>query len=238
MAFTHSKKSRVLMGDGHMSGHISGYSAGSTLNLSEVTTLPDEGTTHIPGLLDGTISMNGFFDPDEGGLYDRLRATRNVAEGMVTTILPDGLAVGRPAFLTIANATSFAVDASVAEAVTLSVEGQPNGGVDWGVSLHGLTEETETGDALSVDDQAATTRGGVATLHVTATAGASPAVDVLVQHSDDDVVWVDLIAFDQVTEPGHQYRRVSGTVERYLRSRHVLGVDTTSVTYATAFARR
>jgi hypothetical protein len=238
MAFVHSKSSRVMVNERHLSGHISGYTAGNTLNLAEVTSLLDQGTTHIPGLLDGTINVDGHFDPTEGSLYDTAKSARQVAAGVVATVMPAGLTLGSPAFLAIANATSFTVDAAVADKVSCAIEGQPNGGVDWGVVVHPHTAVTATADGASVDNTDATTGGGVATLHVTGVSGTAPSATVTVQDSADDVVFVDLITFAAATEATHEYATVSGTVGRYVRASWTITGTSPEFTFAVAFARR
>lgn len=238
MAFTHSKDGRVLINERHASGHVSGFTASHRLNLSEVPALGDGGMKFIAGLLDGAFSVDGYFDPDSDSLWSELKASRGTTEGLLATVLPDGFTIGSPAFVTIGNISSFTTDSAVTDAVSLAMESQPNGGVDWGVSLHPHTAETATGNAASVDNTASSSNGGVATLHVTAASGTSPTLDAAVQHSVDDSVWVDLIEFTQATAETSERKTVTGTVNRYLRGEWEIGGTSPSFTFVIAFARR
>jgi hypothetical protein len=238
MAFVHSKNSRVLMNERHLSGAISGYSVAHQRAVSEATSLLDEGMTYIPGLMDGSMTINGMFESGAGSIDATVRATIGVDDGLVVTVLPDGLTAGKPAFFCVAETTGYTVDAAVADTVTLTIEGQPNDGVDWGVVLHGLTAETTTGDGAAVDNGAATTGGGVAVLHVTAADGTSPTLDVAVQHSADDNTYVDLVTFTQANSATVERTTVAGTVNRYVRASHTLGGSAPEFTFAVAFARR
>ncbi|GAB3117827.1 hypothetical protein GCM10027160_28960 [Streptomyces calidiresistens] len=238
MTFIHTKASRVLLAHRHVSMNVTGWTANHSLNMSQVTSLLDEGHRYIPGLLDGQITLNGLLDTSAESLYELMREVRETPDGMVTTLLPAGLAAGRPAFITEANSSGFTIDATVTDAVSMTVEGQPQEGVDWGVCLHPHTTVTGSGEGPSVDDGAESTTGGVATLHVTAATGAAPDLDVVIQDSEDELVWVDLVEFERATGPTHQYVRFDGPIERYVRATWALEGEDTTATFAVAVARR
>lgn len=238
MAFVHSKSSRVLMNERHLSGAISGYSVSHQRANSEATSLLDEGAKFIPGLLNGSLTVNGMFESGAANIDATVRATIGVNDGLLVTVLPDGFTIGKPAFFCVAETTGYTVDAAVADTVTIAVEGQPENGVDWGVSQHAHGSETATGNSASVDNSASSAGGGVAVLHVTAASGTTPTLDVKIQHSADDSVWADLITFTQATAATSERKTVTGTVNRYTREVHTLGGTSPSFTYAVAFARR
>lgn len=234
----HSKSSRVLVNTRHLSGSISGYSVSHQRAVSPTTALLDEGARYIPGLLNGAISLNGMFDSAAGGIDETVRATIGADDGMLVTVLPDGMAVGRPAYFAAAETTQYTVDTAVAEAVTITVEGQPEDGADWGVSLHGHSVETATGVAAAVDNGAGTTGGAVAALHVTGNTSDGTST-VKVQHSVDDNVWVDLATFAAIGAAQLSAERltVTGTVNRYIRASWTLA-GSGDVTFVVVTARR
>lgn len=114
--------------------------------------------------------------------------------------------------------------------------------LDCGISLHPITAETAfpfTG--TGVDNGAATTNGGVASVHVFAIAGAGPNVVYRVQHSSNGSTWVDLVTFTAITAANQSQRvevAAGTTVNRHLRITITNGGTTTSVTGVVVFARR
>lgn len=238
MAFVHSKNSRVLVNDGHLSGTINGYTVGHSRQLSDVTTVLDDGARWLPGLLGGSLALRGLFDSAAGSVHAKVSAAVGVDNGLLVTVLPDGFTIGKPAFIAVTDLEGYTVDASVAEAVTVAVDAAPDDGVDWGVCQHAHGAETATGNSTSVDATASTTGGGVASLHVTTVSGTTPSNTVKIQHSTDNSAWVDLITFTAATAATSERKTVTGTVNRYTRETHTISGTTPNFTYAAAFARR
>ncbi|HEX6969860.1 MAG TPA: hypothetical protein VF174_13770 [Micromonosporaceae bacterium] len=238
MSFVHAKNSRVLVNDAHLSGTINGYTLGHTRQLSDVTTVLDDGHRWVPGLLGGSMALRGLFDSAAGSVHETVSAAAGVDDGLLVTVMPDAFTIGRPAFIAVTDLEGYSVDASVSEAVTVQIDAQPDDGVDWGVSLHAHGAETATGNSASVDNAESTSGGGVASLHVTAVSGTTPSLTVKVQHSTDNSVWVDLITFTAATAASSERKTVTGTVNRYTRETHTISGTTPSFTYAVAFARR
>jgi len=151
-------------------------------------------------------------------------------------VFPDLATIGQPAMIVNSNIQGFDVPASVKDTVSLNIDAMPDDGVDMGVSLHDHTAETADGNGASVNNLAATTNGGVASLHVTAFSGLTNNI-IKVQHSTDNSIWTDLVTFTTVTGPTFQRSTVAGTVNQYLRAFwDVTGSGTN--TFVVAFARR
>lgn len=232
----HGTSSRVMVNEGHMSGYISSYSCRHARGYGDVTTLLDTGAKFVPGLLSGGLSLTGPFDSAAAGLYAEVDTVKATDDGLLVTVLPDGFTVGKPAFIAVCDMSGFTVNATVSDRVEMSVEGDAQNGVDWGVSLHGHSAETIDGDGTTVDELASTLNGGVASLHVTALSGFTGVV-FKVQDSPDDSVWTDLITFTTVTGVTSERATVSGAVDQYVRvTWDVTGSG--SVTFTAAFARR
>lgn len=236
MARVHGKDGRVLVNEFHLSGDIKGWRCAHQRAYGDVTTIPDGGDRWIPGLISGELALSGVFDSDAGSLFNEANTQAGTDDGLLVTVMPAGLAIGGPALITMTDIESITVDAEIRDAVPLSIAAKPDAGVDMGLILHALGAETADGNGASADNDAATTNGGVASLHVTAYTGLTSAV-IKVQHSEDDSVWEDLITFTSVTAVTSELKTVTGDVHQYVRA----SVDVTgtgSVTYAVAFARR
>jgi hypothetical protein len=166
-----------------------------------------------------------------------------VDDAILCTCLPEGYAtVGKPAFFTLADLTEYAIDAAVADAVSMTSSAQSDESVELGWVLHALGAETADGNGTVVDRGASpitpTTRGLVAAIHVTAYASLTSAA-IKIQHSTDSSTWADLVAFTSVTAIGSERVKVADgtTVNRYLR----VVTDVTgsgSVTFLVAAAPR
>lgn len=238
MAFVHTAdKARVLVNERSFSAKLSGVTLGHERAVGDTTTFADAGAKFVPGLAGGALTLNGFFEAG-AAVHGELNSSVGVDNGLLVTAAPDGLAVGKPAFIAVGDMTDYDVSASVSDPVSFSVESQPDDGVDWGVSLHDLVARTATADGTSVDGTAATTGGGVASLHVTAASGSLPTLTVDIQDSADDVTFVDILTFTQATAATSERKTVSGTVRRFVRAQWTIGGTTPSFTFSTAFARR
>jgi hypothetical protein len=130
----------------------------------------------------------------------------------------------------------------VSDAVGYTFQAASDDSVDMGYVIHALGPETADGNGTAVDRGAApltpTTRGAAVAIHVTAYSGLTSAA-IKVQHSPDNSVWSDLVAFTSVTAITSERKLVADgtTVNRYLRV--VTDVTGTgSVTFLVAVAPR
>lgn len=236
MAFVHSSAGRILLNEDHVSAYVTGYTFTHRRELSDVTTVLDTGSKWLPGLLTGSLSVRALHDPAAGALHEEIYAAIGTDDAALWTFFPDGYTLGQPALIASTDVEGYTVDATVREAVTLGIETAPNDGVDVGVSLHALSAETADGNGTSVDNTAASSNGGVATLHVTAFSGLTDAV-IKIQDSANNTDFADIITFTTVTSTTWERKTVTGAVRRYVRAT-VDVTGTGSVTYAVAFARR
>lgn len=236
MARVHSKESRILVNETSASADITGYTVTHSRNMSQVTTLVDDGMRCLPGLLSGSVGLRGVFDSSAGSFYQEAAASVGVDDGYLVTVAPAGLTLGSPAFLVVSDMQDFTVDSAVADAVSATVTAMPDNGVDWGVMLHALTAETADSNGSSVDNAAATTNGTSANLHVTAYSGLTSIV-IKIQSSPDNSVWTDYITFTTVTAATSERKTTTGSVPRYLRALWDV-TGTGSCTFALAVARR
>jgi hypothetical protein len=247
MAFVHGSSTVVLVNEKAVSSEVSGWTVTHQRAMSEVTTVGQTagsaGAKFVPGLMSGTLSIRGPQDDDEAaGLTAEILAAIGVDNSFQATCLPDGVAIGKPAFFVVGDPTEHAIDAAVADAVGYTFSAAADESVEMGYVIHALQAETADGNGTAVDRGASpltpTTRGLIGAIHVTAYSGLTSAA-IKIQHSTDNSVWADLVAFSSVTAIGSQRVSVATgtTINRYLRV--VTDVTGTgSVTFLVAAAPR
>lgn len=254
MAFVHGSSTRVLVNEKEISSEVSGWSVSGSRNMSEVTTVGQvagsAGARFVPGLTAGTLTIRGPQDSDHTtGLTREIKDAIGVDNDILTTCLPDGVTIGKPAHFVVCDPTEWAIDSAVADAVGYSFSAQADEGVESGYIVHGLGAETADVNGTAVDrgtslsqpagsPVAYSSNGLVAGIHVTAYSGLTSAA-IKIQHSADNSVWADLVAFSSVTAIGKERVKVAaGTqINRYLRV--VTDVTGTgSVTFLVAAAPR
>lgn len=232
------KSSRILANAYAVSGWIRSYTVGHSRALEDSTVISDLGARWTPTLLAGALKLDGNFDSAAGSLAQVADTARTVDDGLLVTVCPDATTIGQPLLTAVANVSGMDVASEAKGLVTVGVEGTPDDGVDWGVSLHAHAAETVTGNGASVDNLASTASGGIAVLHLTDFTGLT-SITVKVQHSTNNSTWVDLpgAGFTLASAITSERLAVSGTVNRYLRTAWT-AVGTGSATFLVGFARR
>lgn len=232
MAFAPSNKSRVLAGSFSYSCYSRGFSASSSVDMLEVSTLCDDAKAFIPGQETSTASFDLIYDTAQAAHAD----TWKTATKLPVTYLPVGTAVGDDAFLFDSIRTEYSISTSVSGTVDASLSTQTTGDTGYGHCLSPLTAITTDTNGSSVDNGAASSNGAVAHLHVTAFTGLSSNV-IVVEHSTNNSTWTTLATFTTVTGATSQRLDITGTVNRYTRVRDDV-TGTGSCTRLVALARR
>ncbi len=236
--FRHGKKTKIFINATDMSPFLNQATTTQSLEATETTTYDDDDKTYMVGLSDGTISSSGLFD-STAGASDAVLSGMIATEDNAVSVFPEGNTQGRRAILANGQLTSYDVSSPVADVVAISADIQADGGLYHGVDLSGNVAASASANGTSIDNGSATAGGLIANLHVTANTrdGAST---IKIQHSTDDTVFVDLIAFSSVSASatvGENSTSV-GTVNRYLREQHTLAGTTGTITLNIASARR
>lgn len=245
MAFLHGTSSRIYMGSRHLSGEIRNVTSTFERNLAEAASLLDSGMKWVPGMTEGNLEVEGFFQSDTGGsgtdyIHETIKATRGVDNGSHISIYPAGTdTIGNPAFIQRGETNSYEIESSVDDVVTLSMEAQSDNSADWGVMLANANDVSTSTDHTSVDNGASTSNGGVGMLHVTQAGGTSPSLTVTLEHSSDNSTFTTLGTFDAATGLDSDFIDFSGTVNQYVRAAATSVTGTSpSFDYVVAFARR
>ena len=223
-----------------------------TLSTADVSHFGSNAKNFIAGVHDHTVGLGGMYDgtPLPGGVgvsadqyLTNLIGTANPFP--VTLMFDGGLAVGKVAYLVQGLLTNYTPTAPVAGVETIKVDIQGSGGapsgVNRGVAIADTTSVAQgaTQNFASVDNAASSANGGYATVHVIANT-LNVASTVHVQHSSDNVTFVDLVTqtVPAGTTAGYILSVAGGTtVNRYVRAQTVASVGTGAVTAVVAFAR-
>lgn len=233
----HGRNSVVLFGGYDVSGDISSAEydkATATAKSTGMGGTTDE--TYVIGPSDNKASFKGFFDDTAAaGLYTAMNALEGTF--FVASLLPAGDAQGDASIgLRSLTNSDIKTTSPVGGVVTMDVNAQHSGGVDFGLVVQPRTTQTGTGSAqnqaTALDNAASTSNGGEAYFHITAV-GAGTVSPLKLQHSADNVTFVDLVSSGLAgTAIGADHQTVAAgtTVNRYLR---VSETCTNAVSYAT-----
>lgn len=238
MAFRHGKNTALFYNGANLTSYFNEASVSQDVETAETTAFGNDAKTYITGLKDGTLSGSGMFDGAAGAVDQTLSGVIGAAAADLVTLAPDGAVAGRRSYSMAARETSYEISSPVGDVVSISLEVQADGGVDRGILLAANSSVSASGQSAGQNNGAATTNGATAYLHVTANTrdGAST---FKVQHSTDNVTFVDLVTFASVSASatGGEAVAVTGTVNQYVRSEHVPGGSSGSVTHTIALAR-
>jgi hypothetical protein len=236
----HGKNAAVFINEFDVSNYLNQFSTTNTAPELNSTTFQDTAETFVPGFKSGSVNLEGFFSHDEinaNTANDVFEAIYTASTNPVITIAPEGGSTfGYRALLQNAVETKHDVSSVINQLVMAkaSARGEVNGGV----LLAEKASRTTTGNGTGVDNTAASTNGGVGHLHVFSKSGTSPTLDVIIQHSTDNITYADLITFTQATTATSQRSAVTGTINRYTRAKRTIGGSSTpTFSYAVAFAR-
>lgn len=237
MAFVHGKNAGVFVGSNDLSSYFQGTDLEASCASHDVTTYSKTTATvqRAAGLWDGKVSLSGLFDATADAI---LAAFIGSASGEVFTFCPYQTSLGQ-AFLGVVQHASYKMSNPVGGMVTVSAELVCRSDFEpGGQMLRTLSQSATSANGSTVDSGAASTNGGIATIHCTAFSGTSVAVKI--QHSTDGSSWADLTggAFSTLSAVGSERITIAAgtTVNRYIREYHTH--TSATATYIVAFARR
>lgn len=235
----HGKDSALYLGKYALTNYLKSWEPTEDYDVADVSVMGKAYHESIPGQRAGSVKVEGFAGFAAGESMDILTAYRGLASVPLTISFP-ATAVGDEAILLNGFVNTTSNPADVSSAVGLSAELMGVDGLDWGKLLHVLATETATADGTSVNNGGASSNGGSANIHVTATTGASPSTVVKVQDSADDSSWADIITFTTITAATYEHKTLAAAtaVRQYVRIIWTLGGSTTNITFCVAFARR
>lgn len=222
MAFVHGKGTSVMLNAFDVSAFLNSADQTITVETAETTTFGSSAKSYITGLRDGTVSVGGFYDGSASAVDEVLSSAIGSSSDSVLSVADEGMTVGGRALVAQAIDTSYQITGAVGDAVTVSaefqVEGSDGSGAYRGVVLSDLTALSGTGGSFAVvDNGAASSNGLVANCHTIANTAPTNII-VKIQHSSDNVTFVDLVTFTTFASTGSEHKVTSGTVNRYLKA--------------------
>ena len=165
----HGKNTAVLWSQFNLSTYFNEASVKQEASTAETTTFGSSSRSYVAGLVDGTLSLSGFFDDTATTGPDVVLANALAnATNPIVTIGLSGATIAKRAKLAQIIETSYEITGNFDDAVTASVEMQVTGGVDNGIFLKTHAAETSSTNGAGQDNGAASSNGWCAHLHVTA----------------------------------------------------------------------
>jgi len=195
----------------------------STVAALDVTGIDKDAVERIPGMRDGEISFNVWFNPATGESHEYL-STLPTAD--VLAMVLTSTTAGQPVICMIAKQVNYDwsrnADGSMQGAVQLlSTSGVP---LEYGLLLAPLTTHASAADETGIDFGAQTTAGAVGFLQHFAAASGTVEYDLEDSANSTngvDGTWANLGAFADVATPYApiaQRIEVQGDVERWVRA--------------------
>jgi hypothetical protein len=233
MAKASSANFAVLLVDGYnlLSAKVQGFSHEIEVELEPSDGLGDSWREKSPtGMRTATLEQSGaFFDTTAAGIHDAMKdlpATERLVMWAVTGNVIGAIVTAVKGAYTAKYSVLSAVGKLTKANATYAVTGQ----VDEGVILQAHAQQTIDWSTAGVDNAASSATGGVGYLSVSQLAGITGFVGKI-RHSTDNVNFVDLVTFVNVTaSPAAQRIAVAGTINRYLRFEgDVTGTGTVTV---------
>lgn len=227
MAFRHGKDTWVGVGPYDLTNWLNSASIPADVEVAETSHFGTQAKTYIPGVQDSKVTLGGLFDSDPLLLENKLQAIADDPAGMPVTIAQDGgAAVGRRAAGTRALRTQWQIETQISDVAKVGISLQGTGGVNFGWMLTDAASHTTTVTGDGVDGGAVTLAGGYAYVHVVANTSTSNTIKV--QHSTDNLTWVDLSSTQALASanPSVTYYVLTfntQTVNRYLRAVLTIG---------------
>lgn len=200
------------------------------------------------GLKGGMVTGEAFWEKTApaaaAGSDEILHTAFNSGTMRLITLGRLGLSLGSRVSMFETNETKCEINSDLGQMIMIAAEMQATGGVDSGICLHDLTAEGVTAgtNGASVNNGAATTNGGVAHLHYTDSVAGSGGAAVKIQHSTNEILWVDLVTFTALSSTLYSSQRVEvpagTTINQFLRATWVVSGSGVTFTFAVTFARR
>ena len=131
MAFSHGSKAVMMLADAtaasrNITAYLTSTGMSRMADTAEVSTLGNTAKAYIPGMTDGTIPLEGPFDPTVDGYMDGLVGFATL---VAYEFYPNGTPVGptKPKYAGVCLVTSYEISTSTDDAATWSGELQLSG---------------------------------------------------------------------------------------------------------------
>lgn len=130
MAFSHGKGATLLINAGAMTGFLNDVSFGRSVDTAETSVFGLTAKTFLPGLVDGSLSGSGGYDPTTTtGPIFILEAVLSGGVAVTCVYRPAGASSGNYSYSFSAILTSYEITSSISDWVAISFEMQITGAV-------------------------------------------------------------------------------------------------------------
>jgi hypothetical protein len=217
------KNAEILLSGYDISGDSNKVALSSKADVKDRTTFNNTARRRVCGLLDTSISAEGFFDPaKDAGLFDFIAS----GEKIIAVSPAVGLAGDLIYFAKCQTAEYTPMEGAIGELAAFRLSGQGSGPLIRGKVLErGAKTATAPGTAANIGAVLATQKV-YACLHVLAVSGTNPTLDLKIQSDEAQgmATPADRIAFDQMTAVGAQWKELAGPVaDTWWRVNYTLG---------------
>tara|TARA_R100001129_G_scaffold168856_1_gene137272 strand:+ start:362 stop:1075 length:714 start_codon:yes stop_codon:yes gene_type:complete len=235
MAFVHGKDTKVFFNNNDFGQYFNNIDFARTVDVAETTAFGNDNKTFVAGDRDGTVSMSGLFDATADAILQPFLGSSTDTNLIVGL---DGITDGKTVMFGAGIVSNYGQSSPVGDVVATSVDMQSDDGFFNGLVLDNATI-TATGNSSVTDNGASSTNGGGAFAIATTVSGSTPVATVKIQHSSDNVTYVDLVTFTNFSAVGSQMSTVADgtTVNRYLRVNYTISGSTPSFALVVGFGR-
>lgn len=205
---------------------INQHSLTADLDTPEATTFGNSSKVYRPGLLDGTMTHNGYFDSDGSAESDDALFSNTT---LIETVTPATATEGDVAWLVQGIQGSYVPwEGSVGDMAGFTVTGQGNITMTSGVILHPKTARTSSSNTTGVNVGSIAAGGtAYAALHVFS--GTASTLDVIIQSDSTGGFGTptNQITFTQATGATSEWASVAGAVtDTWWRVNYTVGGGT------------
>lgn len=202
--FTHGSNADLFASGFDITRMFRSVDAERKQDVSDVTCFNDTAKRFQVGLVDGMLSAAGIYDasapaapPDADSV---LRTALDAVQPLIS-YCPEGAVIGKPVEGLAGPQTKYSIESPIADITAVTIEAVSAHGLERMVSLHDMVSMV-AGTTLfaGVDNGVLTTGGLVSYLHVASVTAGN--IVVKVQHSVDNVTYVDLVTHTSVIPAG------------------------------------
>ena len=217
------KNATILLSGYDISGDSNKVALSSKADVKDRTTFNNTARRRVCGLLDTSISAEGFFDPaKDAGLFDFIAS----GEKIIAVSPAAGIAGDLVYFAKCQTAEYTPMEGAIGELAAFRLSGQGSGPLIRGKMLE-RGEKTASAPGTAAEIGAVAEGQKVyACLQVLAVGGTYPTLDLVIQSDNAQAMSdpTDQITFDQATEIGAQWQELDvSTTDTWWRVNYALG---------------
>jgi hypothetical protein len=170
MAKTSGLNTRLYVEGYDLSGDANALSGmGYSNSLYDTTTLDVSAAKRIIGPVEGTLTVNGWFDNRSGGIHPVFTSNSGkLPTGDQNVLVPMGSAVGDPSLALLAKEADYSVDRAQGSAISVTSNFSSTGnGPEFGVMMTAFADtHSSAGSGTVIDSGASSSNGGAGILQL------------------------------------------------------------------------